>query len=53
VEEKVMREKKVDYKCPGCHATLKLVPPKCPACGKTLYRGPKPPAIKMVKGKSK
>jgi hypothetical protein len=44
---------KVDYKCPGCHATLKLVPPKCPACGKTLYRGPKPPAIKMVKGKSK
>jgi rRNA maturation endonuclease Nob1 len=34
VEGKVMKEKKVDYKCPGCHTTFKLMPSKCPACGK-------------------
>ncbi|MBE0426652.1 MAG: hypothetical protein IBX72_08395 [Nitrospirae bacterium] len=48
-----MKEKKVDYKCPGCHATFKLLPPKCPTCGKTLHKGPKLPAIKTVKGKIK
>jgi predicted amidophosphoribosyltransferase len=32
-----MKEKKIDYKCPGCHTTFKLMPPKCPACGKTLH----------------
>jgi len=48
-----MKEKKVDYKCPGCHTSFKLMPPKCPACGKTLHGGPKPPSIKTAKGKSK
>jgi DNA-directed RNA polymerase subunit RPC12/RpoP len=48
-----MKEKKVDYKCPGCHATFKLMPLKCPACGKTLRKRPKLPAIKTVKGKIK
>ena len=52
-EGEVMKSKKIDYKCPGCHATFKLMLPKCPTCGKTLHGGPKPPAIKITKGKSK
>jgi rRNA maturation endonuclease Nob1 len=48
-----MKDKKVNYKCPGCHGTFKLMLSKCPACGKTLRGVPKPPAIKTAKGKKK
>ena len=47
-----MKDKKIDYKCPSCHAMFKQALPKCPDCGKPLP-GAAMPAPKKTGKKSK
>ena len=47
-----MKNKKVDYKCPSCHAMFKQALLKCPDCGKPLP-GAAMPKAKEAEKKSK